>query len=204
MNLTGVQTGNTWTRIPISLEWANHLYESCKDDFFCFGTDTSLTAGIPGFWSVNTSNPDGSTSASWNGVQLGGCRDIASGCRKFSAIYDNGTVAVHQLWHSGGVNAFEVAEAGQPSMAMVSYRSTPDNNPAYVFYGDYCRVLLSQEGPAMDPATGRPLVSERFPLITLQNCLLTPESQWQSRGQTAYLTGVSTGNARGRRTQMTR
>ena len=38
----------------------------------------------------------------------------------------------------------------------------------------------------------------RFPLTPLHNSLSTPESQWQPRGKTAYLTGVSTGNACGR------
>jgi hypothetical protein len=42
------------------------------------------------------------------------------------------------------------------------------------------------------------LVSERFPLTPLQYWLFTPGMQWQSRGQMVYLTGVSTGNARGR------
>ena len=32
-------------------------------------------------------------------------------------------------------------------------------------------------------------VSERFPFTSLRNRLFTPELQWQSRGQLAYLTG---------------
>jgi hypothetical protein len=36
-------------------------------------------------------------------------------------------------------------------------------------------------------------VSERCRSIPLQTWLFTPESQWQSRGQIAYLTGVCTG-----------
>ena len=38
-------------------------------------------------------------------------------------------------------------------------------------------------------------------LHPFQYWLFTPESQWQPRGQMAYLTGVSTGNARGRHDQ---
>ena len=33
---------------------------------------------------------------------------------------------------------------------------------------------------------------QAYPSIPLQNCLFTPELQWQSRGQMAYLTGVPT------------
>jgi hypothetical protein len=40
-----------------------------------------------------------------------------------------------------------------------------------------------------------PVVSERFPLTPLQNCLFTPELQWQSRGQRRILQGwVQTGH----------
>ena len=60
------------------------------------------TAGIPGFWSVNTSNLDGSTNANWAGKKLGGCYNVNTGCRKFSTIYANGSIATQQLWHSGG------------------------------------------------------------------------------------------------------
>ena len=105
-------------------------------------TDSRWTNGVPGFWSVNTSNPDGSTNANWDGVQLGGCYNAATGCRAFSDIYDNGTMAVHQLWHSGGVDAFKIVAAGEPALKM--------------------------GGPPVDSATGRPLSNPNDELTHLR------------------------------------
>jgi hypothetical protein len=127
--------GNTWqiSGMPVSVDWANKLYSACKDDLFCFGTDMTWTAGIPGFWSVNTSNPDGSTNANWAGKKLGGCYNVNTGCRKFSAIYANGSIATQQFWHSGGHDAFVIVGADKPHIKM--------------------------EGPPMNSKTNKPLAN---------------------------------------------
>eukprot|EP01048_Picozoa_sp_COSAG05_P030224 COSAG05_NODE_10380_length_568_cov_1.313433_1_plen_85_part_10 len=84
--------------VPAQVNWCDSLYNACKDDKFCFGTDMSWST-VPGFWSVNTSNPDGSKKKNSKGVLLGGCMDDSTGCKKFSAIYTNGTQACQYMWH---------------------------------------------------------------------------------------------------------
>ena len=39
-----------------------------------------------------------------------------------------------------------------------------------------------QQKVKVEKSVSRVLVSRRFPLIPLQNCLVTPELQWQIRG----------------------
>jgi hypothetical protein len=80
--------------------------------------------------------------------------------------------------------------SGNPGVDGVSYRvqtGTP--------------VVATTSTPrhcSLETAASCMSVSERFPCAPLQHRLLTPESQWQSRGKMACLTGVTTGNARGR------
>jgi hypothetical protein len=52
-----------------------------------------------------------------------------------------------------------------------------------VYNGARCARLLSQPGSADGTVHLLVLVSRRFTFTPLQNCLFTPELQWQSRGQ---------------------
>ena len=53
----------------------------------------------------------------------------------------------------------------------------------YKTYGDSCMGVDIEQGPTADAESSGERASERFPWISLRSWLVTPELQWQSRGE---------------------